>query len=526
MTFRTLKLVIVHHHFRPGGVRRVIELATPHLVAHWPQRVRAVVLATGEAPEPTWLRAFRKRLRGTPVKVMVQPAFGYVSELARDGPPLRRRVMDGIMELLREAMHDDCLIWAHNLALGRNLYLARELTFTCHCAGIPLIAHHHDWWFENRWHHFTAMREPGFRTLRAVASAVLAASPRICHVAINHADAAVLEKHFPGLAGWLPNPVESAAPSSAPRVQAARAWLGQQLGEDAPVWLLPCRLLRRKNIAEALLLTRWLRPEAWLVTTGGVSSAEEQVYADALAAAAQTHGWRLRLGILHGDESQKPSVSELLAASEAVLLTSLQEGFGLPCLEAAALRRPLVARKLPNIAPDLAKFGFRFPQSYRELRVDPTLFDWCRERERQARLFAEWKNLMPRAAANLARSPAVLAAGKQPCPVPFSRLTLAAQLEVLAQPVERSWERCAPLNPFLNTWRARAVAGRLQTSPWPRSAARWLGGRAYVRRFLELVPPLLSKAPRAGASQMAQTEFLRKKLHTEYIYPLLWNSRT
>ena len=189
---------------------------------------------------------------------------------------LRRRVVDGIMELLREARRDDCLIWAHNLGLGRNLYLARELTFTCHCAGIPLIAHHHDWWFENRWHHFAAMREPGFRTLPAVASAVLAGSPRICHVAINHADAAVLEKHFPGLAGWLPNPVEPAAQPPAARVEAARAWLREQLGEDAPVWLLPCRLLRRKNIAEALLLTRWLRPEAWLVTTGGVSSAEEQ----------------------------------------------------------------------------------------------------------------------------------------------------------------------------------------------------------------------------------------------------------
>ncbi len=526
MTFLTLKLVIVHHHFRPGGVRRVIELATPHLVAHWPQRVRAVVLATGEAPDPVWLRAFRQRLRGTPVKVLVQPPFGYVSELPRDGQRLTRRVMEGIMQLLREAMHDECLIWAHNLGLGRNLYLARELTFTCHGAGIPLIAHHHDWWFENRWHHFTAMREPGFRTLRAVASAVLAASPRICHVAINHADAAVLEKHFPGLAGWLPNPVESAAPPPAARVRAAAAWLRQQLGEDAPVWLLPCRLLRRKNIAEALLLTRWLRPEAWLVTTGGVSSAEEQPYADALAAAAQMHGWRLRLGILRGDERQKPSVSEMLAASEAVLLTSLQEGFGLPYLEAAALRRPLVARELPNIAPDLAKFGFRFPQSYREVRVDPALFDWRRERERQVRAFAHWKSWMPRAAANLAGKPAVLAAGEQPCPVPFSRLTLAAQLEVLAQPVERSWERCAPLNPFLKIWRARAQAGRLQTSPWPRSAARWLGGRAYVRRFLELVPPWLSKAPRAGASQAAQAEFLRQKLRAEYLYPLLWNSRT
>jgi glycosyltransferase involved in cell wall biosynthesis len=521
-----VKLLIIHYHFRPGGVRRVIEQATPHLVAHWPQRVRSVVLATGEAPDSTWLRTFRQRLRGTPVKALVQPAFGYVSESDCADRGLRRRVMDGLMKLLREVGHDDCLVWAHNLGLGRNLYLARELTFTCHCAGIRLVSHHHDWWFENRWHHFAARREPGFRKLDAMASAVLAGSPHIAHAAINQADAAVLERHFPGLAGWLPNPVESLPPPPAARVEDARCWLRQELGEEAPVWLLPCRLLRRKNIAEALLLTRWLRPDAWLVTTGGVSSAEEQPYAEALAAAAQTHGFRLRLGILRGDESEKPSVPELLAASEAVLLTSLQEGFGLPFLEAAAARRPLVARELPNIEPDLAKFGFAFPQCYRELRVDPSLFDWTSERHRQKRLFAEWKSLMPRAASLLAGKPAVLAAGSAPCPVPFSRLTLAAQLEVLSQPVGHSWNRCVALNPFLKEWRERALTGRLKTSPWPRSADRWLSGRAYARRFLDLVPPLLSQAPRTGASRAAQTEFLRKKLRAENIYPLLWNSRT
>jgi len=505
-------------------VRRVIELATPHLVAHWPERVRGVVLATGEAPEAAWLRGFRKRLHGTPVKVFVQPAFGYVSELAHNGRSIARLVSESIMDLLGETLRGGCLIWAHNLGLGRNLYLSRELTFTCHCCGIPLIAHHHDWWFENRWHHFVAMREPGFRTLRAVAGAVLAGSPQICHVAVNHDDARVLEKHFPGLAGWLPNPIEPVEKPPAARVEAARAWLREQLGEAAPVWLLPCRLLRRKNIAEALLLTRWLRPGAWLVTTGGVSSAEEQACADRLLAAAQTHGWRLRLGILHGDESRKPSVPELLAASEAVLLTSLQEGFGLPYLEAAAARRPLVARRLPNIAPDLAKFGFKFPQCYGEVWVDPSLFDWRAERKRQARLFAQWKSLMPRAASRLAGKPAVLASGNNPRAVPYSRLTLAAQLEVLAQPLEQSWERCALLNPFLPRWHERALAGRLEASPWPRSAARRLGGRAYAQRFLGLVPPLLSWAPRAGAGQRAQAEFLRRKLRSENLYPLLWNS--
>lgn len=519
-----MQLVILHHHFRPGGVRRVIELATPHLVANWPERIQRVVLVAGEVPDPVWLHAFRKRLGGTAVKVMVQPAFGYVSEMSQQGRTLQRRVSDGVFDLLKKVRRDTCLIWAHNLGLGRNLFLARELAFACGCWGVPLIAHHHDWWFENRWHHITARREPGFLKLDAVAAAILAGSHQITHVAINQADAAVLEKHFPGLSGWLPNPVERQTPPSAVRVKAARAWLHEQLGANVPVWLLPCRLLRRKNIAEALLLTRWLRPEAWLVTTGGVSSAEERDYADTLAAASQVHGWPLRLGILNGDESSKPSVPELMAASEAVLLTSLQEGFGLPYLEAAAAGRPLVARKLPGIAPDLAKFGFKFPQCYQELLVDPSLFDWQGELDRQKGLFAEWKNSMPKAAARLVGKPAVLAAGNQPCPVPFSRLTLTAQLEVLARPVGESWERCAPLNPFLKPWRERADTGRLQVSPWPRSASRWLGGAAYARRFIDLLPPLMVDAPRHDASKKAQAEFLRKKLRPENLYPILWNS--
>lgn len=507
-------------------MRRVIELATPHLVAHWPEPIRAVVLATGEAPEAAWLRSFRSKLLGARVTVVVQPSFGYQSELGETGPSLRRRVLDGIMTLVRAAGGEDSLIWAHNLGLGRNLELARELTFACHFGGIPLVAHHHDWWFENRWHHFAASRGPRFRTLSAVANTVLPASAHICHVAINRADAAVLRRHFHNLASWLPNPVSPPTRVCAKRVAAVRAWLRRELNEQAPVWLLPCRLLRRKNIAEAVLLSRWLRPEAWLVTTGGSSSAEEAAYAQALADAARKGRWRLRLGILQGNENASPSVRELLAASEAVLLTSLQEGFGLPYLEAAAARRPLVARELPNIAPDLAQFGFSFPQSYREIRVDPALFDWSGEQQRQARWFAQWKSLMPAAAARLADKPAVLAAGKEPLPVPFSRLTLTAQLEVLARPVERSWERCLPLNPFLKLWRKRAASGTLEATPWPRQAQQWLGGRAYARRFLSLIPRLSGRAPRPGAGQAAQAEFLRQKLRAEYLYPLLWNPQT
>jgi hypothetical protein len=521
-----MKLIIVHHHLRPGGVRRVIELAVPHLLAHWPEPIQSVVLATGEVPDSTWLRNFRARIPGVTLKVIVLPAFNYLTEQESSGAGLWHSLRDSVIKLIRDARSESLLFWAHNLGLGRNLYLARELTCVCHALNQPLIVHHHDWWFENRWHHFAAMCEPGFQRLPAVANAILASSVNISHIAINEADAKVLKKHFGDLAGWLPNPVEPELPPPNERVKAARSWLTQRVGENAPVWLMPCRLLRRKNIAEALLLARWLRPKAWLVTTGGVSSAAEQAYADTLTTEARNHGWQLRLGVLAGENSQSPTVSELLAASEAVLLTSLQEGFGLPYLEAPAANRPLLARKLPNIAPDLAKFGFTFPQSYTEIWVDPSLFDWADELGRQQQLFHEWKKQMPKTASRLVKKFEVLAAGKTPRPVPFSRLTLTAQLEILRHPVEFSWARCAALNASLPRWRDLSASGKLRVSPWPRSARRWLGGEAYARRFIAAVPTVDSIAPPRNAAKAAQTELLRQKLRVENFYPILWNSIT
>jgi hypothetical protein len=289
---------------------------------------------------------------------------------------------------------------------------------------------------------------------------------------------------------------------------------------------MPCRLLRRKNIAEALLLQRWLRPEACLVTTGGISSADERAYCERLDAAARANRWNLHMGVLQGNEAAKPGVAELLAASEVVLLTSIQEGFGLPYVEAAAAARPLIARSIPNISPDLHRFGFRFPQCYEEIMVAPELFDWNAEARRQMGLFRSWRRRLPGSLRRFVRPPAVVGAIDRPQPVPFSRLTLTAQLEVLAQPVERSWSACASLNPFLATWRKRAREQRLRMTPWPRTADKWLGGRAYAQRFEKLVstPPMRTKSVDAGPSK--QMAFLRERLGAKWLFPLLWDVRS
>jgi len=517
-----LKLVIVHYHLRPGGIRRVIELATPHLARQFNGAIDTVAIACGEANDRKWNACFRERLSGTPVEFVIEPAFNYLSEQTRSPRALSQLMRAAFARIFAGEPSKSCLVWAHNLGIGRNLVLTRELTSVCSARGIPLVAHHHDWWFDNRWSRWREMRRAGFRTLRAAAWTIFPPAAGVRHVAINQVDAEILSRHFAKRAGWLPNLTEPAPAPPAARVRAAKNWLDQELADDAPVWLLPCRLLRRKNIAEALLLTRWLRSEAWLVTTGGVSSAHEQSYANRLAAAAKQHGWQLRLGILQGDEQDNPDVNDLLAASEVVLLTSIQEGFGLATLEAAAARRPLIARALPNIAPDLQKLGFRFPQCYSELLIDPRLFDWPTESRRQQKLFNAWKNCLPEVCRPWAGDPVLLAARTSARPVSFSRLTLSAQLEVLAQPLDRSWDLCAPINPYLATWRRRAAAGRLQITPWPRSAGRWLNGSSYARRFEQIVRAPPQVAPPAASGIAAQEEFIRARLGSEHLFPLLW----
>jgi len=208
------------------------------------------------------------------------------------------------------------------------------------------------------------------------------------------------------------------------------------------------------------------------------------------------------------------------------LLTSIQEGFGLPLLEAAAARRPLIARSLPNIVPDLERFGLRFPQSYDELLIGPDLFDWQTEFRRQRRLFDSWKNCLPGVCRRWAGRPVLLAAGQKPRAVPFSRLTLSAQLEVLAQPRDRSWAVCALLNPFLKAWRQKAAAGGLQTTPWPRAAITRLSGRSYARSFRQIADAMPTTAPRSGAGTAAQAEFIRERLGNEHLFPLLWPRET
>jgi hypothetical protein len=251
-----------------------------------------------------------------------------------------------------------------------------------------------------------------------------------------------------------------------------------------------------------------------MVTTAAPSSPAESSYGTRLIEASRRYGWRARFAIRAENGGTAPAVAALVAAAEVVLLTSVQEGFGLPYLEAVEAGKPLIARGLPNVLPDLRRFGFRLPQIYDEVWIDPHCFDQTEEHRRQAAIWHAWRRTLPASVKKIAAPPALL--DHPSGPTPFSRLSLTAQIEVLALSANESWARCAPLNPQLVRWKR----GPLRTALWPESAASQIGPETYARRFMRALQVASDGAIRKSATE-AQRTFIAQRVRSEFMFPIL-----
>ena len=105
-----MKLVIVHYHLRPGGIRRIIELATPHLVREAPRPITRIVLATGQRADRLWHDQFTQRLPGLPVEVLVEPSFNYVSEQRGSTRQINAQIRQALESILAQSNAGSCLV--------------------------------------------------------------------------------------------------------------------------------------------------------------------------------------------------------------------------------------------------------------------------------------------------------------------------------------------------------------------------------------------------------------------------------
>ncbi len=129
------------------------------------------------------------------------------------------------------------------------------------------------------------------------------------------------------------------------------------LEDAAPILLAPVRLTRRKNLELAVNTLANLRiklPQAVLIITGppGAHNPTNQDYLENLEKLRSELGLVGAvhlLGELVPEGLPGPTVAEFYRLADALLLTSREEGFGIPILEAGLSRMPVFCTDLPPL---------------------------------------------------------------------------------------------------------------------------------------------------------------------------------
>jgi hypothetical protein len=412
--------------------------------------------------------------------------------------------------------------WVHNASVGRNPLASETIARYAASRGDRVLWHQHDLWFDHRWERRREFQLNGLLTTEKAVMATLPAYPRQAQITLHEATTRRLHE-----AGWpavktLPNPPTPWASASTEAVAQARQWVESRLGSSTPYWLMPSRVMRRKNILEAVLLLQLLQPAHSLLVTAGPSSAAEHRYAQRIHDLTRRHRFPLLTAL--NAQPDTPSLPALLAASAGVFSTSLFEGHGLTLAEAAAAGKRVIARHANPSSPS-AVVPLFLPEPtappvvqknsliwmYLEVMVPTEMLGDYLGPQRQ--LYELWclRHLSGRQ-----RRAAIPPPWWEEKIVPFSRLTLADQETVLSQlPARR--DALLAVNPWL-----------LQLSDWLNTpitthrAPMTLDLSHWADRFAESVHLAANTVPRrhhtVDAWELATTH-LKHGNH----FPLLWD---
>lgn len=388
-----MRLVIFHYHLLPGGVTGVIEQMASALDAA-SRSVSEVAIVTGSNENLEGVRG--------PWKITVMPEIGYVSRqrLADYAVVSRQRDTAGtatasgpigqvsaaevaagtgvlaerIAARLREEWSgEDTVWWVHNHHLGKNPAFTRALFQTAE--ELPwqrIVFHIHDFPECGRYSNLRFLHQAG-------AGALYPQGPNLSYVTINSRDRDILRQAGISEVEYLPNPVATAAPPRPARSpEEVRDTLDRAFGgvngtfdPTAPLLLYPVRTIRRKNVFEAALLTALIDDRAGLVVTlPGVSQAEKQysqMVQHAFAEGTVPGLW----GIGTGLDEAGIAFSDLQASADAIISSSVQEGFGFQYITPILAGTPLIARYL-DIMADIAPLYDDWPHAfYTRLLVPP-----------------------------------------------------------------------------------------------------------------------------------------------------------
>jgi glycosyltransferase involved in cell wall biosynthesis len=338
-----MRIALLHYSYPPviGGVEQVMEQhATLFVAAGHEVSVLAGSLSSLEPASPAGLRVER-----------------LAALCSADAPgDCDEQAVAAFIDLLRPRLAGQQIVFLHNvLTMPFNLTLTAALwRLAGALPGVRFVA----------WAHDVAAANPDY-TLPVPPWALLhAAHPRIEYVAVSALrrrqlaeSMGVAEEHC----RVIPNGICPFHRLGLPPAVRARAETGRWLSRDL-LLLHPARLLRRKNVELSLAVTAELRAagrDAALLVTAACDPHQSA----SAAYAADLRELRERLGLgehvdFLGDSIPlgDDAVDSLYRIADAV-----QEGFGLPVLEAALHRIPIFFPDAEPLSALLPSSGFAYP---------------------------------------------------------------------------------------------------------------------------------------------------------------------
>lgn len=343
-----IRVAIVHYHLKRGGVTRVIEstLAGFDCLSNAPQ---CVVLA-GEVPSDC---SFKHRAR-------VVDGLHYSN--AQSSTPDSKTLLERMRAAAEEALGGAPDIWhIHNHALGKNSAMPGLIGALAQ-SGEPALLHMHDFAEDGRPANYRLNREQA-----ASARQLYPETESVHYGVLNARDHAIIQET--GLPSdhlhLLANPVEAGQAQGQPDAKPVLNALG---GER--LLLYPVRAVRRKNFGEMLLWSALADAGQVFATTLGPTNKNYQAAYTRWIRFATQHQLPVHFGI---GEKYDWSFAQIMHAADAILSTSIAEGFGLAFLEPWLFGKTIIGRELPAITADFKAKGIRLDGLYESI---PIPRDW------------------------------------------------------------------------------------------------------------------------------------------------------
>ena len=272
-----------------------------------------------------------------------------------------------LAELLKDTLYEfvrkfeiDILVAQNVLCIPMNIPLGVALTHFIAETEFPVIAHHHDFYWERD--RFAVNAVGDFLEM-----AFPPRLPTIQHVTINSFAQQDLawRRGCPSI--LVPNVLdfENPPPDSDHYSSDLRTELG--IAEDEVLVLQPTRVVPRKGIENAIALVAGLKDSRFKLVVTHESGDEGSDYEHALRDLAESAGVHLQFVHTRVGESRSSdaegrkiySLWDVYHHADLVTYPSLHEGFGNALLEAFYCRKPVVVNRYSIFRMDIEPKGFR-----------------------------------------------------------------------------------------------------------------------------------------------------------------------